>query len=348
MAERPQSAQEVATLVGGAIEGNGAAVVSGLAFVHDAQAGDVAFVGDGKHARMIAASRAGIIILNEDLPCSEEARAGRTLIRVKNADHAMLALLRAFETPAELPAVGRHPMADIHRTAQVDPSARIGSFVSIGARAVIGAHCVLHNGCHVYADVAMGSHCVVHSNVVLRERTRLGNRVVLHGGVHLGTDGFGYQADPGGKGIAKVPHIGHVDIGDDVEIGASTCIDRGKFGATAVGAMTKIDNLCQIGHNVRIGRGCVISGLTGIAGSVTMGDGCRIGGGCRIADHRTIGNGVSLAGGSGLMHDIPDGATWGGSPAQEQKAALREMALIRKLPQWHQMFKHLLEAPKAP
>ncbi len=348
MADRPQTAQEIAALVGGVLDGDGATVASGLAFVHEAEVGDVTFVGDGRHARMIAASRASIIILNEDLVCGGDARAGRPFIRVKNADHAMLKLLQAFDTPPEVPAVGRHPMSVVHATAQVDPTAHIGAFVSVGARAVIGARSVLHNGCHVYADTRVGTDCVLHSNVALRERTRLGNRVVLHGGVHIGTDGFGYQADPAGRGIAKVPHIGHVELGDDVEVGASTCIDRGKFGATSVGAMTKIDNLCQIGHNVRIGRGCVISGLSGIAGSVTIGDGCRIGGACRIADHRTIGHGVSLAGGSGVMHDIPDGATWGGSPAQEHKAALREMALIRKLPQWHQMFKHLLEAPKAP
>lgn len=348
MAKRPQTAQDIATLVGGVLEGDGASVVTGLAFVHDASAGDVTFVGDPRHARMIAASRATIFILKQDLVCSEEARANRVLIRVQNADHAMLRVLRAFETPSEVPSIGVHALANVHPTAMVDATARIDAFVSIGARTSIGKHTVLKSGVHIYEDVIVGDDCVLHSNVVLRERTRLGHRVILHSSVSIGTDGFGYLPDPANNGIAKVPHLGHVDLGDDVEIGASTCIDRGKFGASSVGAMTKIDNLCQIGHNVRIGRGCVISGLTGIAGSTTIGDGCRIGGGCKIRDHRTIGNGVSLAGDSGVMHDIPDGATWGGNPAQEIKAALREMVLIRKLPEWHQMFKHLVDPPKAP
>jgi UDP-3-O-[3-hydroxymyristoyl] glucosamine N-acyltransferase len=176
----------------------------------------------------------------------------------------------------------------------------------------------------------------------------VGNRVILASGVAIGTDGFGYRPSPDGRGIAKIPHIGTVVIEDDVEIGANSCVDRGKFGATRIGAGTKIDNVCQIGHNVEIGRCVVISGLTGVAGSTKIGYGSRIGGGCGIADLLTIGRGVSLAARSGVMSDIPDGSTWGGFPAQDIRMALREIALIRKLPEWHRQLKHFLEAPKAP
>ena len=348
MADRPANAQALATLVGGVLEGDPTRVVTGLAFVHEAQEGDATFVGDGRHARMIDASKASVIIVKDDLVLTDAARVGKVFIKVKNADHAMLAALHAFDSAMSVPPRGIHPTSNVHPSAQIDPSAHIGAFVSIGARATIGKNCVLHDGVRIYEDVVVGDACVLHSNVVLRERSRLGARVVLHSSVNIGTDGFGYLPDPAGKGIAKVPHIGHVELGDDVEIGANSCVDRGKFGATSIGAMTKIDNLCQIGHNVRIGRACVVSGLSGIAGSTTIGDGCRIGGACRIRDHLTIGNGVSLAGGAGVMHDVPDGASWAGTPAQELKAALREWALIRKLPQWHQMFKHLVDLPKAP
>ena len=140
----------------------------------------------------------------------------------------------------------------------------------------------------------------------------------------------------------KIPHLGNVEIADDVEIGAATCIDRGKFGATRIGAGTKIDNLCQIGHNCVIGSMCVICGKVGIAGSTEVGDGTQIGGGCGISDHLKIGKGVSIGAGSGVMNDIPDGEIWYGVPAGERSRVLREYAAVRKLPEWSKKIKALL------
>ena len=335
----------LASLIGASIEAptgtDLSAVVEALQTVDRASARDLTFVGNNKYARLLEASCAMVAVVSHNVSLSEAARA-RTILRVKNADTAMIAILELFAPSELLPNVGIDPSARVDPTAVIAADARVGAFVSIGKDAEIGARTVLYEGVRIYHGSRVGDDCVLHANVVVRERCTIGHRVILASGVAIGTDGFGYRPSADGKGISKIPHIGTVSIEDDVEIGANTCVDRGKFGATRVGAGTKIDNVCQIGHNVDIGRCVVISGLTGIAGSTRVGDGCRIGGGVGIADHLVIGRGASLAARSGLMNDVPEGATWGGFPAQDFRTALREFALIRKLPEWHQMLKPLL------
>jgi UDP-3-O-[3-hydroxymyristoyl] glucosamine N-acyltransferase len=153
-----------------------------------------------------------------------------------------------------------------------------------------------------------------------------------HQGVSIGADGFGYRPDPHGGGLLKVPHLGTVEVGDRVEIGANACVDRGKFGATVVGEGTKIDNLVQIAHNCRIGRSCIIAGLCGLSGSVTLEDGVVLGGNVGIADHVTIGAGARIGAKAGVMSDVPAGRSMLGCPADDLRAALRQMAAVRKLP----------------
>jgi UDP-3-O-[3-hydroxymyristoyl] glucosamine N-acyltransferase len=344
----------LAALVGASIEvaagadraGIESTVVTGLDTVDRAKPGELTFVGNAKFAKLIPATKAVAVVVSADLELSPEARA-HTLLVVKSADLAMMAILERFAPPESLPAIGVDPAARVDPGAHVDPTARIAAGVTIARGARIGPGTTLFPGVAIYEDATISANCVLHANVVVRERCIVGNRVILASGVAIGTDGFGYRPSADGRGIAKIPHIGNVVLEDDVEIGANTCVDRGKFGATRIGMGTKIDNLCQIGHNVEIGRFVVMSGLTGVAGSTRIGDGCRIGGGCGIADHLTIGRGVSLAARSGVMSDIPDGATWGGFPAQEFRNALREIALVRKLPEWHRQLRHLLEPPKA-
>ncbi len=346
-----RTVEALAALVGATLElpaGFDASIeIESLEMVDRAGPRSLTFVGGGKYAGLLARSKAIAAVVTAGVELDEMAR-NRAILRVPNADHAMIAILERFSPPVDAPATGIDPSAHIHADAIIAPDACIGASVTVGAGARIGARTVLHDGVRIYADAVVGADCVLHSNAVVRERCVVGDRVILASGVVLGTDGFGYRPSPDGRGIAKIPHIGNVVIEDDVEIGANTCVDRGKFGATRVGMGTKIDNLCQIGHNVQIGRFVVMSGMTGVAGSTTIGDGCRIGGGCGIADHLAIGRGVSLAARSGVMSDIPDGETWGGIPAQEMRLALREIALIRKLPEWHRQLKHFLEAPKTP
>ena len=351
MRNQPRTVQALAALVGASVEAPAGfdlgTSVESLDTVDRAGPRSLTFVGNAKYARMLETSAALAAVVSADIQLAEPARA-RAILRVKSADLAMIAILERFAEPEQLPPVGVDPTARIHPSAMIGAGVRIGAFVSVGAEASVGDGTALFDGVRIYPAARVGAASVLHSNVVIRERCLVGNRVILASGVVIGTDGFGYRPSADGRGIAKVPHIGNVVIEDDVEIGANSCVDRGKFGATRVGAGTKIDNLCQIGHNVEIGRCVVISGLTGVAGSCRIGDGCRIGGGTGIADHISVGRGVSLAARSGVMSDVPDGETWGGFPAQDFRLTVREMALIRKLPEWHRQLKHLLEAPKTP
>jgi UDP-3-O-[3-hydroxymyristoyl] glucosamine N-acyltransferase len=347
----PRTIEALAALVGAAVEAPAGfdlgAEIESLDTVDRAGPRSLTFVGNGRYARMLATSSALAAVVSSDIQLADAARS-RAILRVRSADLAMIAILERFAEPEQLPPVGVDPSARVHPTASIGAGVRIGAFVSIGAGASVGDGTALFDGVRIYQGARVGAGSVLHSNVVIRERCIVGNRVILASGVVIGTDGFGYRPSADGRGISKIPHIGHVVIEDDVEIGANSCVDRGKFGATRVGAGTKIDNLCQIGHNVDIGRCVVMSGLTGVAGSSRVGDGCRIGGGTGIADHLTVGRGASLAARSGVMSDVPEGETWGGFPAQDFRLTLREMALIRKLPEWHRQLKHLLEAPKTP
>jgi UDP-3-O-[3-hydroxymyristoyl] glucosamine N-acyltransferase len=351
VARSARSIEAIAALVGARVEApegfDLAAPIAALETVDRAGPEDLTFVGNARFARMLAESRARAAVVSESVEIPAEAR-GRAILRVASADLAMIEVLRLFAPPELLPPMG------IDRTARVDPTAiigegaRIGAFVTVGRGAVVGPRTALFDGARLYEDCIVGADCVFHSGVVVRERSRVGDRVILASGVVLGTDGFGYRPSADGRGIVKIPHVGFVEIGDDVEIGANTCVDRGKFGATRIGAGTKIDNLCQIGHNVEIGRCVVISGLVGIAGSTRIGDGVQIGGGSGVADHLVVGRGARLAARSAVMNDVPEGATWGGAPAQDLRATLREFAVIRKLPEWHRRLSHLIDPPTAP
>lgn len=343
----PATADALASLVNGELEGDHDAVISGIEALQWAAEGDLTFVGDARHARLWAECAASVALADRSLDLGDWQRAGRAVVRVDDADQAMITVLETLERFADerrdRPAIGVHP------TAEIDPTATIGAEVAIGAGTIIGPRTTICDGAsieagvRIHADCRIGRGVVIHASVVIRERTIVGDGSILHAGVVLGSDGFGYRPSPDGRGIRKIPHLGHVEIGREVEIGANACIDRGKFGATSIGDGSKIDNLCQIGHNCRIGRCVVISGLTGIAGSCTVGDGAMIGGGCGIADHLRIGAGARLAARSGLMHDVPDGETWAGFPAHDIRQAMKEFALIRRLPEWSKKLKELLE-----
>jgi UDP-3-O-[3-hydroxymyristoyl] glucosamine N-acyltransferase len=245
----------------------------------------------------------------------------------------MIELLRAVEPREPQPDPGVHPTAAVHPTAQLGARVRIGPHVTVDRRVRLGDDVVLHAGVCLYADVVIGDGCVLHANTVIRHRCKLGRRVLLHQNVSIGADGFGYRPPRGGLGFVKIPHVGNVELEDDVEIGANACVDRAKFGTTLIGEGTKIDNLCHIGHNVRIGRHCSISGLTGVAGSTIIEDGVMIGGGANIRDHITIGAKARVGGASGVGADVPAGVTVTGYPADEVQATLRQWASVRKLPE---------------
>jgi len=321
---------QIAGLVSGTLTGRGDLRIDGLEQLSVAGASQVTFVRDAKYGAKWPQSKAGAAIVTNGikLDCGPE----QALIHVADADVAMIALLTAFAPPHSRPDAGISPHATIDPTAKLASTVTIGAHCSIGRRVVLGEHVMLHPNVTILDDVSIGDGTEIFPGTVIRERCVIGKRVLMHPNVTIGADGFGYHPAPGGKGLLKIPHIGNVVIHDDVEIGASTCIDRAKFASTIVGAGTKIDNLVQIAHNCIIGRCCILAGHAGMAGSSTLGDGVILGGRASIKDHVHIGSGARVMGLGAVMNDIPPGETWGGMPAQEARIALREHAAIRKLP----------------
>ncbi len=330
---------QIAELVNADLQGRDDVVIVRLSGLHEAVAGDLCFIRSSEFADQWKNSNASAALVTRDVEVTP--RPDTTLLIVDDADRAMIMLLDRVAATQTKIQVGVHP------TAIVDPSAVIAPDAYIGPHCVIGAGVTIAAGAQLMSRVCVGNECTIgeatvfHPGVVLYDRTVIGERCLLHGNVVIGADGFGFRPDPSGTGLIKVPHIGHVDIGDDVEIGAGSCVDRGKFGATTIGTGTKIDNLVQIGHNCAIGAHCVICGHSGIGGSTTLGGGVTLGGKVGLPDNLTVGAGATLGGGSLAHEDIPPGEVWIGVPAQRARDAMACHAVFRKLPQLSRTVKKL-------
>lgn len=211
-----------------------------------------------------------------------------------------------------------------------------GNNVTIGGGSRIGANTVIGH------DVTIGADCVIHPNVTIMDGSQIGDRVVLFPGVVIGADGFGFAPSP--RGAVRIHHVGNVVLGDDVEIGANSCIDRGAFGPTTIGNRTKLDNLCQIGHNVQIGSDCIIAGLAGIGGSTVVGNQVTFGGSVLVTDHVTIGDGATIGGNSAVFKSVPAGEVWAGSPAREVQEFRHRMRMLHRLDEIWERVRHLPES----
>lgn len=324
----------LAAHLGGVVAGRADLVIHGLAPLHAAQPDELTFIVDRHWAAKWPESEAGAAVVRRDVQVPEHDNHKRALIRVDDAESAMVQLLRLFSPPIVAAPPGIHPSAVVHPTAVIGPAASIGPFVTIDEGVRLGRGVVIHAGCRIESGCEIGDECVLYQNVVIRRDCVLGRRVILHSGVAIGTDGFGYIRTAEGNDLIKVPHVGNVLIEDDVEIGANSCIDRAKFGSTIIGARTKIDNLVQVGHNCRIGRACVLAGLTGLAGSAVLGDRVEVGGNVGIADHITVGDGARLGGKAGLMDDVAAGEEVFGYPAVPAREAFRQFSILRTLRAW--------------
>jgi len=264
------------------------------------------------------------------------------LIRVANARIAFAKVLPLFfPDPAFAPGV--HPTAVVSASARVDPTAHIGPHCVIGEKAQIGARSVLQGGNHVGHNSHVGEDVNLFPHVIIYPRTQIGHRVRIHAGTVIGSDGFGYVLDEGSH--RKVPQIGSVVIGEDVEIGANVTVDRGALGPTIIGKGTKIDNLVQIAHNVTIGEHSLLVAQVGIAGSSKLGNYVTLGGQVGIAGHLKIGNRAIVSAKSGVMHDLKDGEKVFGYPAVEDRQAKRQIISLRQLPD---MLRRLRELEKGP
>jgi UDP-3-O-[3-hydroxymyristoyl] glucosamine N-acyltransferase len=319
---------ELAERTGGRVVGDPGVAVERIAAVDDAGPGALTFAVDERYLRTALGSRAAAVLTDERLLDPAETYA-KPILAVPSARVALAALLAALEPPRpQGPFV--HSTAAVHPTAQVGDAVWIGPHVAIGPGARIGDRTVLLPGVVVGADATVGADCLFHPRAYLADRCAAGDRVVLQAGAVIGSDGFGWAFLDGR--LVKIPQVGNVTLGDDVEIGANTCVDRAQTGMTSIGTGTKIDNLCQIGHNARIGKHTAIAAFAGLAGTTTIGDYNRIAGSALFPGHTTIGNNVTIGGGSHVWGDVPDGAFVTGQPAQNHRDHVRLQAYIRRLP----------------
>jgi UDP-3-O-[3-hydroxymyristoyl] glucosamine N-acyltransferase len=324
------SLQELAARVGGAVIGDAGLVVDGIAPLEDAGPAQISFFSNKKYRKAFEETRAGAVIVEP----GTEAPAGRTLLSVANAYLAFAKISTLFHPPREpLPEVSPH--AVVHPSATVHPSAQVMPGACIGPGARVGARTIVFPGARIGQDATVGEDCLVYHNVVIRERCVVGDRVILQPGAVLGSDGFGYALDMEGDGRGprhfKVPQVGHVVVEDDVEIGANSCVDRATLGVTRIGRGAKIDNLCQIAHNVEIGPLCILASQVGISGSTKLGMGVACWGQVGIVGHLKIGDRANIAAQSGVAHDVEPGARLAGSPAKPDVQWARNAAVYDRL-----------------
>ena len=309
----------------------GGTPITGVASLRDAQPGDISFLANKKYAPLLATTKASAVFVGED---SAGAESGAALVVVNSPDAAFAQIVPLFTHSPPVYAPGVHPSAVIGENAiigegvHIGPNAVVGEGARIGAFSVIGANVVVGEG------VIMGERCHLHPLSSVRERCVLGDRVTLHNGAVVGSDGYGYtpKVNPDGSvSIAKIPQLGIVELGDDVEIGSNTTIDRARFGVTKIGRMTKIDNLVQIAHNVRIGECCGIVANVGIAGSTHIGNGVMIWGQVGIAGHLEIADGVEILARSGVSKSITEKGVYFGAPAVERREGMRLLHIPKRV-----------------
>ncbi len=332
----------IAELVGGELRGEPSTIVTGVASLDRATPHELSFLAQARYVSALRDSQAGVVLLKRDM--AEAPGAAPSRIIVDDPHRALLSVLPRLYPESDVEP-GIHPTAVIGRGARIGERVRLDQYVVVGERATIADGVSIGASSTVGADASIGARSRLFPDVTVYPRSTLGERVILHSGVRIGSDGFGYVFRDGRH--EKIPHVGRCIIGDDVEIGANTTIDRGSIDDTIVGAGTKIDNLVQVGHNVRIGRLCTIMAQVGIAGSTHIGDGCVIAGQAGLAGHIKIGDGARIAAQSGIFGDVPAGEEWSGYPARPHRESLRASAAVFKLAGMIKRLEALLEEKEA-
>jgi len=318
--------EQIAHLVGGTIHGNPELRITGVNGIDEAGKGDITFARSSKYFTKLkdtSASAALVPVPDPELPL--------TTICVSHPDIAFLMLLKQFAPQPSHPVPGIHKLALVAPDASLGDNISAGPFVCIDSGACIGDNVVLYPGVYVGSKCTIGNDTVIYPNVVLREYCEIGARCIIHAGACIGSDGFGFA--PVAGQWHKIPQTGIVCIGDDVEIGSNTAIDRATFGVTRIGTGTKIDNLVQIGHNVIIGEHCAIAGMAGIAGSATIGNRVRIGANAGIIGHIKIGDDVTVGGRSSVTQSVEAGKIVSGFPAIDHDAQRRVLVAQQRTPE---------------
>jgi len=320
--------QEINEIVKGTIVGTTSHFITAPEQLELASETEISFIGNKKYEKLWEASKACAAIVNEDI--SIAPGENKAFIKVKNADLAMSQVLELFAPPAPLFSHEIHPTAVVDTTAKIGVGTRIGANCYVGPNVVLGDDVTLYPNVTILDECTIGKGTVIWSGAVVRERCHVGAYCILHPNCTIGADGFGFRPCPE-RGLAKIPQIGNVILGNNVEIGANSSVDRGKFSSTVLGDGCKIDNLVQIGHNSKLGRLCIMAGNSGLAGSVTLGNGVIIGGSASIKDHLTLGDGAIIGAGSGVAADVAPGKTMLGYPAVEARTALKQWAILKRM-----------------
>ena len=330
---------ELAKLCDAVIEGDQATTdVMACADIMSAEQQQVTVLSDGKYKKYLADCQASACFISPALVEGSEIPAGLILLICPDPEMSFLTAVNLLHPE---PALQRSisAQAAIEATAVIAENVHIAAFASIGQHTQIGSNSTISAGARIGNHVKIGTNCLIHPNAVIYDHTVIGNNVIIHAGAIIAADGFGYKFR--NNQHVKVPHVGNVEIADNVEIGANTCIDRGALGATRIGAGSKIDNLVQLGHNNIVGRNVIICGQSGISGSCTIEDGAILAGSTGVADHIKIGSRAVVMARSGISQDVAAGSQVWGSPAKDRKVAWKELAALSKLPELIQKFKKL-------
>jgi len=315
--------EEIAAFVDGRYTGPADRLISGVATLADAGPEQLTFLANPKYAAMVATTNAGAVLVGNDV-AGDDAR----WIRVGDPYFSMARVVANWFAARPHP-IGISPHASIASTANVAPTAGIGPFVTIADGVTIGENTFIYQGVSIEAGATIGSECVIYPNVAIYDGTKIGDRCIIHANAVIGSDGYGF-ATHGGR-HHKIPQIGIVRIENDVEIGAGTTIDRAALGETVIGEGTKIDNLVQIGHNVRVGKHCFLVSQVGIAGSTELGDYVAVAGQSGFAGHLKIGSRVQVAAKSAVLEDVADGVKVMGIPAMPFREFARREATLRRM-----------------
>lgn len=316
-----------------------------VASLGDAEVGDLSFLSNSKYAPQVAASKASLILLHSNY--KGEPQPGQLYVFVENPSHALGQICHYIQQQLwPRPEAGIHPTAFVDPGAQVDPGAAVGAFTYIGEHAVIGKGVVIGSHVHIGRHVSIDESCWIMPQVTILDYCKLGKRVRLHPQVVIGADGFGFSTKKDGTHHPE-PQVGIVVLEDDVDIGAGTTIDRARFNVTRIGAGTKIDNLVQIGHNVVVGKHCLIVAQSGIAGSTIIEDHVVIGGQVGIVGHIRIGKGSMIGGATGVGRNLEPGSYVRGEQAYPYMLAQKIDVLKKRLPELFKRVDHLEEEIKS-
>lgn len=319
---------EIVEIIGGRlIVGSPDTIITGVSSIENPKRGDIVFVRDKKYEKYLSNTEASAVLISFEPSVSLPSHLACIIVDIPEL--AFLRLMDYFY-PKKIPFSGIHPTAVIEDGVTLGENISIAPFVYIGKDSKIGRRVVVYPFVYIGENCEIGEDTIIYPNVTIRESSIIGARCIIHSGVCIGSDGFGFVFD--GEKWRKIPQVGKVIIKDDVEIGSNTCIDRATLGETVIGCGTKLDNLVQVGHNVRMGKHCVVAGTTGIAGSAVIGDYVRIGAGAGINGHIEIGDHVSIGAWSGVAKSIESGKTVSGFPAVEHTLAKKIMVSQQYLP----------------